>query len=339
MARITEEDSSQILAAAERWRDLCLTQGKSLLWPGHDIWVAANLQRFKASFIDRPDTSKDKDFEAKFQEQLATENEDVTRLACELLFVYFLFPTSVGAARKKEVIRAVAIWKNIAVDGMEGEFECFSSGIGDPGLVYNTGRPNELTFLARFAIALMEVAAEKRGTFLHDHLLVRKMLDELAEAHREDFGRPPQLRHILLYLLFPDDYERIASEGHKGRICEAFAEVIDGAAPDDIDDQLKSIRLKLQEFMPGKELDFYWPPLRQCWYTDGESDAISPLQALHIKKQIVLYGPPGTGKTYQAREIAQSLVRQQQLKSRGPRRFFSAPEETESLIKERIQRV
>jgi 5-methylcytosine-specific restriction protein B len=79
--------------------------------------------------------------------------------------------------------------------------------------------------------------------------------------------------------------------------------------------------------------------LRQCWYTDGESDAISPLQALHIKKQIVLYGPPGTGKTYQSREIAESLVRQQQLKSRGPRRFFSAPEEVETLIRERIQRV
>ena len=31
------------------------------------------------------------------------------------------------------------------------------TGIGDPGLVYNTGRPNELTYLARFAIAVMSV--------------------------------------------------------------------------------------------------------------------------------------------------------------------------------------
>jgi 5-methylcytosine-specific restriction protein B len=339
MARITDDDSSHILAAADRWRNLCLTQGKSLLWPDRDIWGAANLQRFKACFIDRPDTSKDKDFEAKFKEQLASENEDVTRLACELLFVYFLFPMSVSTSRKKELIRVVADWKSVTIDCNSGDFVCFNSGIGDPGLVYNTGRPNELTFLARFAIAVREVPAEKRGALLRDHLEVRKLLNELAETHREDFGRPPQLRHILLYLLFPDDYERIASEGHKGRICEAFGEVIDGAAPDDIDDHLRSIRRKLEEFLPGKDLDFYWPPLRQCWYTDGESDAISPLQALHIKKQIVLYGPPGTGKTYQAREIAESLLRQQQLKSRGPRRFFSTPEETDNLIKERIHRV
>lgn len=145
MSRITDDDSSQIFTAAEHWRNLCLIEGKSLLWSGHDIWSAANLQRFKACFIDRPDTSKDKDFEVKFKEQLATETEDVTRLACELLFIYFLFPASVSAPRKKELIRVVAGWKNIALDGNDGHFVCFNSGIGDPGLVYNTGRPNELT--------------------------------------------------------------------------------------------------------------------------------------------------------------------------------------------------
>ena len=66
------------MAAAERWRDQCLMQGKSLLWPDSDIWLTANLQRFKACFIDRPDTSRDKDFETKFKEQLATDPEDVT---------------------------------------------------------------------------------------------------------------------------------------------------------------------------------------------------------------------------------------------------------------------
>jgi 5-methylcytosine-specific restriction enzyme B len=81
------------------------------------------------------------------------------------------------------------------------------------------------------------------------NLRVRKVLDELAEGHREEFGRPPQLRHILLYLLFPGDYERIASEGHKGRICEAFSEILDAEAPEDTDDHLKAIRSKLHEFL------------------------------------------------------------------------------------------
>ena len=174
---------------------------------------------------------------------------------------------------------------------------------------------------------------------LHDHLRTRKVLDDLAEGHREEFGRPPQLRHILLYLLFPDDYERIASEGHKGRIREAFSDIIDGEPPENTDDYLKTIRLKLQQLLPDDDLDFYWEPLRACWYTDSDGETISPLQALRIKKQIVLYGPPGTGKTYQARHLAVSLIRQDLLKLWGPRQFFSETANVEKLIPDRIRRV
>jgi 5-methylcytosine-specific restriction protein B len=340
MARIIDNDSTPIFAAATEWRHRCLIGGKSLLWPDREIWSATNLQKFKTCFIDRPDTSKDKNFEKKFEAQLATENEDVTRLACELLFVYFLFPSSVGRARKVGLIREVARWKGVEIDEKSPLFDSFDNGVGDPGLAFNTGRPNELTYLARFAIAVAEKPADERAPFLADHVRTRKLLDDLAETHREEFGRPPQLRHILLYLLFPDDYERIASEGHKGRICEAFKEIIDGDAPEDIDDHLKAIRSKLKEFLTKDDLDFYWPPLRACWYTDGEGDEISPLQALHIKKQIVLYGPPGTGKTYQSRDIAGSLIRQELLKLWGPRRFFStAADKIDDLVSKRTQRV
>ena len=67
---------------------------------------------------------------------------------------------------------------------------------------------------------------------------------------------------------------------------------------------------------------------------------LSALQALHIKKQIVFYGPPGTGKTYQAREIAGSLIRQELLKEWGPRRFFSTPDaKLSELLATRTHRV
>jgi 5-methylcytosine-specific restriction enzyme B len=116
--------------------------------------------------------------------------------------------------------------------------------------------------LAWFAIAVTDKPEAERVELLHDHLRTRAILDDLAETHRDEFGRPPQLRHILLYLLFPDDYERIASEGHKARIVEAFNEIIEGETPDDVDDQLKTIRQRLTEFLPDQDLDFYWEPLR-----------------------------------------------------------------------------
>jgi 5-methylcytosine-specific restriction enzyme B len=339
MARVTDGDTTQVLAAAQTWRDRCLIEGKSLLWPDQPVWSTNNLQSFKACFIDRPDAAKDKSFEQKLQEQLADQSEDVTRLACELLFVYFLFPSSVGPERKKAVIQTTASWKNVTIPDEHEMFRTFDVAVGNPGQVYNTGRPFELTYLARFAIALNAKAQGERTTILAGHLKLRDLIDELAEAHREDFGRSPQLRHILLYLLFPDDYERIASEGHKKRIVEAFGDMLHNAAPDDIDDQIKSIRDKLEGYLSAKPLDFYWEPLRSCWNAENETDEISPLQALHIKKQIVLYGPPGTGKTYQALKIADGLIRQHLLVTWGPQKFFSGFEKVAELISERWQRV
>jgi 5-methylcytosine-specific restriction protein B len=338
MARIAEQNLSSIFDIAHQWKIHSLLGGKSLIWPDETIWTVANLDNFKTFFIDMPDTSS-KNFAQKFQEQLAKADDDVTRLSCDLLTVYFLFPTSVSRAKKISVIREVAAWKNIAIDENAIVFRGFSSGVGDPGLAYNTGRPNELTYLARAAIEILGRDPTERAVLLDDHIRLRELLEKLAEQHRAEFGRPPQMKHIILYLLFPDHYERIASEGHKGRIVDAFQNVIEGGKPDHADDCIKAIREQLESYLPKEDLDFYWKPLRACWYVDGESDSISELQALHIKKQIVLYGPPGTGKTYQARQLADGLIRQELLKLWKPANFFSNAAKVEKLVEARTHRV
>ncbi|WP_082476345.1 McrB family protein [Methylobacterium sp. Leaf99] len=339
MSRNADQNISSIFEIAKEWKSECLAGNKSLIWPNENVWTIETLNGFKTFFIDLPDYSSEKNFTQKFKEQLAKAGEDVTRLACDLLLVYFLFPTSVSRARKLAVIREVASWKNIAIDDSSSAFRGFWSGVGDPGLVYNTGRPNELTYLTRAAIEIIGRDPAERAALLEDHVAVREILEKLAEQHREEFGRPPQLKHIILYLLFPDHYERIASEGHKGRIAAAFDGLIEGEKPSHVDDCLKAIRGRLESYLPKRKLDFYWPPLRACWYADGESDSISELQALHIKKQIVLFGPPGTGKTYQARQLADGLIRQMLLKLWGPAKFFANEDEIKNLIDERTHRV
>jgi 5-methylcytosine-specific restriction protein B len=67
-------------------------------------------------------------------------------------------------------------------------------------------------------------------------------------------GGERQLRHMLLYLLFPDTYERISSTGNKRDIVKAFSSYLASFVPTTgdseaitADRQLQSIRLALQK--------------------------------------------------------------------------------------------
>jgi 5-methylcytosine-specific restriction enzyme B len=318
MARYSEHDTKGIYRLADVWRDRCLLGNASLLWEGQHVWTKEALEAFKKCFTDNPDESSDS-FEAKYERQLADQDETVVKLAAELVLVYFLFPSTVSGVRKRDLVQKVLSWKHIEIPpaGIEA-MQALDEGIGGPGLAYNTRRPFEIAFLAESARRLVSLPVEHRRAMLNDHVKLRGLFEEVED----DATR--QSRDIVLHLLFPDHYERIASRGHKHLIIETFADMLPATEkPDNIDDQIFAIRERLEKLLPGKELDFYWPPLRECWYVAGESDDLDSLQGLGIKKQIVFYGPPGTGKTHEARELADRLIRQALLAKWGPNKYFS----------------
>jgi 5-methylcytosine-specific restriction enzyme B len=335
MARYPGRDA--VYDMAERWRSDCLLDGESLLWPGEDVWSRANLERFRRCFIDRPDESNDS-FEVKFRRQLDDEPETVTKLACEIVLVYFLFPNNVGNTRKRQLIREIASWKGLELDDSAAALQCFVRGIGSGGQRYNTQRPFEIAFIAKVALRLTELSQDECLEKVADHRLFRALLDEIGDEGLQG-------RHTLLHLLFPDEYERIASRGHKRLIRQAFLDVLDSEPPEDLDDCLLQIRQRLDGWVSarpgGRPLDFYYPPLRDCWYTEAESGDgdLDPAEGLDVKKQIVFYGPPGTGKTHEARALGERYVRQSILRAWGPKRFFSESGAVDGLVTDRVRRV
>jgi hypothetical protein len=77
---------------------------------------------------------------------------------------------------------------------------------------------------------------------------------------------------MILFLLFPDSYERIATGRHKHTIIDSlnsFAQesiVRDGDSPGVIGDKtLFSIRKGLERQHPNQEIDFYRPPVEEMW--------------------------------------------------------------------------
>lgn len=335
MARYSESDTTAIYAIADKWRTDCLVTGKSLLWNDEDIWTEENLRDFKKHFTDKPDQTQ-RSFEEKFREQLEPAGPNVTKLACEILLIYFLFPSTVSGATKRKIINSIASWKNLSI-GEEGEelLSHLDVGIGGPGIAYNLRRPSEISYIANVALRLSSEAQSERDAVLNNHVRFRTVLNEV-EA---DADTTMQSRDILLHLLFPDEYERIASRPHKKLIAEIFDEILEGTVPEDLDDNLLAIRKKLEQLLPGQKLDFYWSPLQECWYVSGEKDHLNPLQGLSIKRQVVLYGPPGTGKTFEAQALADRLIRQALLHALGPKRFFEDLEVINEQVKARSRRV
>ena len=82
-----------IYEVAELFRQRCLVDQASLLWPGRGAWTLANLDALWAAFVERPDEGK-RSFMEKWHDQLADQSPDVHRIAADLMAFYYLFPAT-----------------------------------------------------------------------------------------------------------------------------------------------------------------------------------------------------------------------------------------------------
>jgi MoxR-like ATPase len=266
MARFSPAET--IYEVADLFRQRCLVAGQSLLWPDRHAWTVGTIDALVGAFVDRDDSSEGT-FLAKLHDQLAKESDDVLRVAADVLAFYFLFPSSksVGRRRKLDTIQTIVNWRPAALAIAPSEWglleAAFVEGAGSTGSDYLTGRPAHLAFFLAFARGVLEGKADP-----YDPDSCRRLIAELGLQLN---GRT-QARHVLLHLLFPDQFERTASEAHKTKMVTAFRD--DAGGGQDLDDALANIRKALTQRLGRDDLDFYEPDLRPLW--DAESPQASP---------------------------------------------------------------
>lgn len=333
MARYSEHDTSRIYAAADAFRNNCLLRDGSLLFEQVSLWRPELLESIHKAFVATPDEG-DRSFIDKFRDQIQPTGTEVIRLAAELLAVYFLFPSNVGGFRKRQVVNEVLGWAGDNLPENHLVSLAFEHGIGSGGQGYNTRRPFEIAFLIEFAKAWKALPTEQQKAAANDPWKFQELIDGTEDAESK------QLRHMLLHLLFPDSFERIASGNHKRRVIAAFTGLVQDVHEDE-DRQLLAIRQGLEALMPGKTLDFYWSPLEAAWYDSSEGGLAdgAPLEIIQHKKQVVLYGPPGTGKTFRAKRLAERIIRSSALVTMGPARYFQSQPVIENALKSNIHRL
>ncbi|SES04619.1 AAA domain (dynein-related subfamily) [Gracilibacillus ureilyticus] len=335
------DDRKTIYNTAEKWKNKCLLDNKSIIWDEEHIWTEQNMNRFRAIFIENPDASGNS-FDDKLKKQLENESESVYKFAIEIMFIYYLFPYrgSVSYKTKMEKLEMIASWGRIKIDPSLEVFEALKYGLGATGTFYNTSKYFEISFLFLAVEKLKGLSLDIRKEILHDPKQLKRHVDDI----RQRLGKRVQTLHIFLHLLLPEYFESIASWGHKGKIVKAFSSYITDSSVEDTDEQLLMIREKLQEQSPDEQINFYktpeiaevWqeekiksnPPINPENVTNGQEIDIFDVNIDSIEKEleglvfenvdlllnqvmtsiqngkhIILTGPPGTGKSKLASKI------------------------------------
>ncbi|MBC6497654.1 MAG: hypothetical protein GDA54_04965 [Alphaproteobacteria bacterium GM7ARS4] len=323
-----------IYNAVDQWRHDCLMKSGSLFWLESAVWTNKNIAALQKN-ITLQKKGKEKQRKPRpLHEIFGTLSEPLHRLATECVFLYWIYPqTPLYEDKRRRVLEFAALVSPIDLDNQtEHLLKSMHGGVHDPSINYYEDVDEQISVVLAFAQKIKSFDEKKREEVLSNP---QQCKHALYDAMKE---KMLAMRPALLHLLFPDHYERITSHRHKNLITNAFYSLVQEhpSLPEDTDERILLIRKKLNELFPNKNLDFYYPPLIECWEGDMDSKQIGPVQNLVFKKQLILQGGPGSGKSMLARTIAQTAIRRQLMVSLGASWYFSHQDDVIRLVNERI---
>ncbi len=313
MARYQE--ARPVLEAAADWRDRCLIHDGSV-FSDRSLWSRACIQELDRYYARNLDYGEG-DFFSKLEAQLAPASEEAKQLAAEMLWVMYLIVSSaaMGAETKRYQIRKVWSWSGEELpEDHPLLHDVLDRKISRPGTAYQTHRWREFLFFITIVKEWKDLDGTSRDRLLADPWRFATWLEDREHAQ----GR--QLRHILLYLLFPDQFERILTTSHKKKIIKVFRtrweeepEAVDYSNNVALDRELLKVRERLatEQGREPDEIDFYQQEIAAEWRpeksdpghgvtTDWEDpeDARKWLQDSFGDCRIWLLSVPGGGRLW-----------------------------------------
>ncbi len=308
----------RMLEASQHWTEVALLSDGAV-FAKESVWTLPYLQDLKQYFIDQPDEGKDSFF-VKLEKQLEATEPEVKQLAAEMLWVIYLCPDNITKPRKLGNIRLVWEWSGKSFpENSDWLAEDVLGGAGNAGTGFNTNIPDEFAFFIRVMIDFKNLPKPERIELLYDGWKFGKWLEQIPECDRRQF------RNMIVFLLFPDNFEHIFSGTKRRDIVREFtgktnAEVNKLLALE-IDQELLNIRREKEKEHDTRDLDFYASPLYELWegskpendseHNQGESQPKTDTMKYPLNQ--ILYGPPGTGKTWNTVNYAVAIIESKSL--------------------------
>ena len=255
------------LVAAARWRDRCLRNDRSV-FTDRSLWTSENVGYLVRYYAENLDAGEG-DFFGRLKHQLAPAPGSAKQLAAEMLWVMYLIliPRSMQPGTKRRQIRMVWEWSGERLpDAPKQLEEALNEGVLHPGTAYNTHRWREFLFFVRAMEAWKSLGGPEREARLADPWSFARWLLDLDDSGNR------QLRHILCYLLFPGDFEPVASNRHKRQIVRAFREnqeqdpdQVDYEDRMAVDRELRMVRERHVREGAPRGFSFYEEQQRSVW--------------------------------------------------------------------------
>ena len=252
-----------ILNAARRWRDVAFLEDGSV-FSSNGLWTVEGLKALTKYFVENLDTGSG-NFIGKLREQLLPTTPSVKQLAAEMNWLLLLCPSNVLAPKKYEIVNEIWRWSNQPMSDFAESMltDEVLSGIGSGGPGFNQYRWKELVFCIKMTLAFKQLDRGVQKELMEDGWKFAAWLQNIPEAEARQF------RHMILFLLFPDDFERIFGRGDRLSIASSLSgsarKIMSGKSALEVDKILLDIRKKIEIEQGTDKLDFYIPPLRDRW--------------------------------------------------------------------------
>ena len=270
-----------ILQAAEQWKQQCLLAGGSV-FSTEQLWTPANFELLNRFYVERLDEGEDR-FEVKLKRQLEPASAEAKRLWAEMTWVYLLFPLQTTTEKKRDRVATFWGWSGASLpDGHDALSDPVLAGVGSGGTAYFMHMWREYRFFVTTMVDWFATPRKRRETLLTDPWEFAGWLEQ------REYVSGRMFRHVVLFLLFPEHFEPIASASHKRQIVRGLHP--SGNSVDDLhlialDRAVLEVRRKLEDEFPNVEVNFYRSPIKERWKPgpgDGPVDvvvSVSPEEA------------------------------------------------------------
>jgi 5-methylcytosine-specific restriction protein B len=278
-----DDDPKSILEAAAHWREVALLGNGSVL-TSKLLWTPSSLELLDEHFVRSPDFGDGK-FLEKLQHQLAPAEPAAKQLAAEMMWLLYLCPSSLTPAHKRKTIQTIWAWSGepSPTDSRWLDDDVLA-GVGSAGPGFNQNQWRELVFLINFLHGFGELSVDDKRALIDDGWKFDEWLRQISDWDARQF------RHMLLFLLFPDDFERIFGKNDRKAIVRHYStharREVNQMDPVQLDRELQAIRRRLEVERGTVRLDYYVPPLKGEWRSDTFAAATDGVTEEHLRQAL-----------------------------------------------------